>query len=142
MEVGVINWAAVLVAALVNFIAGFIWFSPIGFYPAWWRAIGRDPSQEPGQNQSMGAVFGMVIVAVFVQAILLALIVGLLKTATGDDLSLTSGLTIGAIVGLIGAAASLGHRLFSNQGLKVWIIEVASDVLNIALMGVVFSFFY
>jgi hypothetical protein len=141
MDLGSINWIAVLVAALVNFIAGFIWFSPIGFYPAWWRAIGRDPSQEPGQGQNMGAVFGMVTVAVFVQAILLALIVGVFKELNGD-VSLTSGLEIGAVVGLIGAAASLGHRLFSNQGLKVWIIEVASDVLNIALMGVVFSFFY
>lgn len=141
MDFGSINWIAVLAAALVNFIAGFIWFSPIGFYPAWWRAIGRDPSQEPGQGQNMGAVFGMVTVAVFVQAILLALIVGVFKELNGD-VSLTSGLAIGAVVGVIGAAASLGHRLFSNQGVKVWIIEVASDVLNIALMGIVFSFFY
>lgn len=141
MDFGTINWVAVLVAALVNFIAGFIWFSPIGFYPAWWRAIGRDPSQEPGQGQNMGAVFGMVTVAVFVQAIVLALLVGLYQSANGD-VSLGAGLALGAVVGVIGAAASLGHRLFSNQGIKVWIIEVASDVLNIALMGIVFSFFY
>lgn len=141
MDFGTINWVAVLVAALVNFIAGFIWFSPIGFYPAWWRAIGRDPSQEPGQGQNMGAVFGMVTIAVFAQAILLALVIGTLQAVYGD-ISLGEGIVDGAVVGLIGAAASLGHRLFSNQGLKVWIIEVASDVLNIALMGVVFSFFY
>ena len=141
MDLGTINWVAVLIAALVNFIAGFIWFSPIGFYPAWWRAIGRDPSQEPGQGQSMGAVFGMVTAAVFAQAILLALVIDLYKSANGD-VSLVTGLALGAVVGLIGAAASLGHRLFSNQGIKVWIIEVASDVLNIALMGIVFSFFY
>ena len=141
MDLGTINWEAVLIAALVNFIAGFIWFSPIGFYSAWWRAIGRDPSQEPGQGQNMGAVFGMVTAAVFAQAILLALVVDLYKSANGD-VSLVTGLALGAVVGLIGAAASLGHRLFSNQGVKVWIIEVASDVLNIALMGIVFSFFY
>jgi hypothetical protein len=141
MDFGTINWVAVLVAALVNFIAGFIWFSPIGFYPAWWRAIGRDPSQEPGQGQNMGAVFGMVTAAVFVQAILLALVVGLYESANGD-VSLGAGMALGAVVGVIGAAASLGHRLFSNQGIKVWIIEVASDVLNIVLMGIVFSFFY
>jgi len=141
MDFGTINWVAVLVAALVNFIAGFIWFSPIGFYPAWWRAIGRDPSQEPGQGQNMGAVFGMVTAAVFVQAILLALVVGLFESANGD-VSLGAGVALGAVVGVIGAAASLGHRLFSNQGIKVWIIEVASDVLNIVLMGIVFSFFY
>ena len=141
MDFGTINWVAVLVAALVNFIAGFIWFSPIGFYPAWWRAIGRDPSQEPGQGQNMGAVFGMVTAAVLVQAILLALVVGLFESANGD-VSLGAGVALGAVVGVIGAAASLGHRLFSNQGIKVWIIEVASDVLNIVLMGIVFSFFY
>ena len=141
MDFGTINWVAVLIAALVNFVAGFIWFSPIGFYPAWWRAIGRDPSQEPGQGQNMGAVFGMVTVAVFVQAIVLALLAGLYQSANGD-VSLGAGLALSVVVGVIGAAASLGHRLFSNQGIKVWIIEVASDVLNIALMGVVFSFFY
>lgn len=141
MDFGTINWVAVLVAALVNFIAGFIWFSPIGFYPEWWRAIGRDPSQEPGQGQNMNAVFAMVTAAVFVQSIVLALIVGLYQSANGA-VSLGAGLVLGAVVGVIGAAASLGHRLFSNQGIKVWIIEVASDVLNIALMGVIFSFFY
>ena len=130
-----------LVAALVNFIAGFIWFSPFGFYPAWWRAIGRDPSQEPGQGQSMGTVFGLTIVGVFVQAIFLALIIGVVNTANGA-VSLSDGLLAGLVVGVIGAAASLSHRLFSGQGLKVWIIEVASDVLNAVLMGVVFSFFY
>lgn len=141
MDIGSINWIAVLAAALVNFIAGFIWFSPIGFYPAWWRAIGRDPSQEPGQGQNMGMIFGLTTIGVFVQAIFLALIIGVVNTANGA-VSLTDGIVAGLVVGVIGAAASLSHRLFSGQGLKVWIIEVASDVLNAVLMGVVFSFFY
>ena len=49
-----------------------------------------------------------------------------------------NGLLAGLLVGIgFAAMSSLSHRLFAGQGFKVWIIEVASDVLNLTLAGLV-----
>ena len=60
--------------------------------------------------------------------------------AGGSDASPALGATVGLVVGVAGAMASLGHRLFGNQGVVVWIVEVGSDVLNLVLMGLVLSY--
>ena len=55
-------------------------------------------------------------------------------------ISLTSmiGLALGVV---FTAAGSLSHRLFGQQGFRVWLIEVGSDVLNYTLVGLVIGLF-
>jgi hypothetical protein len=55
-----INWIAVLLATLVSFISGFIWFGPKTFYPVWWKAMGKSDKEEPGSHQNMTVVFGTI----------------------------------------------------------------------------------
>ena len=58
-----------------------------------------------------------------------------------QEVTVGTGLLVGALVGAgIAAAASLGHRLFAGQGLKVWAIEVGGDILGLTLIGGVLSF--
>ena len=44
MDFGSINWLAVLLATIVSFVSGFIWFGPKTFYPVWWKALGKSPN--------------------------------------------------------------------------------------------------
>ncbi len=37
--------------------------------------------------------------------------------------------------------ASLSHRLFAGEGLKVWIIETANDAINLTIAGAIIAFF-
>ena len=130
-----INYVAVLIAALANFVAGFLWFGPKTMFPVWWRAMGRTTDDVPGTG-NMGLVFGLTLVGVLVQTFAIAVILGW-YAATGE-INLTSGAMVGAFVGVgSAAAASLSHRMFAGHGLKVWIIEVGSDVLNATLVGAV-----
>src|ERR1700693_3670509 len=39
-----VNYLAVLVAALVVFVLGWLWYSPLLFYKPWMRAKGIDPA--------------------------------------------------------------------------------------------------
>ena len=39
------------------------------------------------------------------------------------------------------AAGSLSHRLFSGQGIRVWLIEVGGDVVSLTLAGLVIGLF-
>lgn len=141
MSYSSIEWVGVLLAIVVNFTAGFLWFGPKTFYPVWMRAMGKAPNHNPGETQNMAVVFGLTLVGTIVQAIVLALIFDLLSRAN-DGVTVMMGIGAGLVVGIGVAATSLGHRLFAEHGLKVWLLEVGSDVLNFTLMGFILSLFY
>lgn len=137
-----IVWWSPLLAALIAFFVNFAWFNAKTFYPVWVRALGRDPSQAPEGNVSMGAAFGSVIVALLVQAYGLALVIAL-RESSGTAVGPIRGLVIGALVGIVFAAMpSLSHRLFSQQGFKVWLIECGADVVGLAAMGLVIGLWH
>jgi hypothetical protein len=131
-----LNWLAILVAWVVAFIAGAIWFGPKTFFPTWWKAMGRDANDmNVGGNPLV--LFGSTAIAALVQAVAVASVIHFYAAADpsfGPLTGLLTGLSLG--VGFA-AATSLSHRLFSSQNFKVWIIEVASDTLNLALMGLI-----
>ena len=132
-----INWIAVLLATLVSFVSGFIWFGPKTFYPVWWKAMGKSDKEEPGSHQNMAVVFGTIVVALFVQALFLSIVLSWFAASNGS-LTATSGALAGLIVGVgIVAATPLSHRLMGGHGFKVWALEVGNDVLNFVLMGLV-----
>jgi hypothetical protein len=108
-----INWLAVLVACVVSFVIGFLWFSPKAFYPMWWKAMGKSPDEAAMGSLPIGVVFGLTILAIVVQA-------------------------TGALMGVgFAAATSLSHRLFGGYSMKAWIIEIGQDIVCLAAMGLV-----
>ncbi len=132
-----IDWVSLLLATLISFISGFIWFGPKTFYPVWWKALGKTDKEEPGSNQNMVIVFGSIVVALFVQALTLFIVLDWYFSKAGSSSWLTGALA-GLIIGVgIVAATPLSHRLMSAHGFKVWIVEVGNDVLNFVLMGAV-----
>lgn len=132
-----ILWWSPLLGAVLAFFVNFLWFGPKTFYPVWVRALGRDPSDPSTSQISPGLAFGGTIVALLVQAYGVALIIGM-RVDAGVDVGPLRGLIIGALIGIVfAAAASLGHRLFSGQGLKVWLIEAGGDVAGLASIGLV-----
>ena len=60
MEEIQINYIAVLVAVVVNFFLGFIWYTPL-FGKAWAREMGFDPNAKPsGGEMAKGMIFMIV----------------------------------------------------------------------------------
>ncbi len=140
MDFSSVNFVAVLVAFLVSFVTGFLWFGPKTFFPVWWKAMGK--TGDPGEGADMKVVFASTAVAGLVSATGLALVFDVVARASGDLNALT-GFTTGLIVGVfVMAAPALSHRLFAGNGFKVWLLEVGADVLAFALMGIALSFFY
>jgi hypothetical protein len=131
----------IALATLSGLVVNLLWFSPRGFFPAWWRALGHTepiPTSAEGAP-SMVPTFAMTLAALITQSLVLTLALDLAAgaTAAGEP---TVGL--GALVGLvagagIAASSSLGHRLFSGQGVRVWAIEVGGDVASLTVMGAV-----
>jgi len=131
-----LNWLAILVAFIVLFAAGAIWFGPKTFFPIWWKAMGRKADDTPG-GSNMAVVYISTAVANFVQVVSLASVIYFVRLSD-PTFTWWNGLLTGLLLGIgFAAMSSLSHRLFAGQGFKVWIIEVASDVLNLTLAGLV-----
>jgi len=78
MDLGSVNWLAVIVCVVVAMISGFIWYHPKVFFAAWWEGIGK--SGEPGNPNPMIYVF--TIIAALVQAIFVSFMVNTMGSMT------------------------------------------------------------
>jgi hypothetical protein len=85
-------------------------------------------------------LFGGTIVGILVQTFTLGLVINSLQNA-GADISVADGAGNGLALGVgIAAFASLSHRLFGGENIKVWIIETANDALNLTVAGAIIAF--
>lgn len=131
MDLGPINWLAVVVCVVVSMISGSLWFNPKTFYPTWWKAIGRSERDAPGM-QNMGMVWGLTVLSSFVQATSVALMI---NTMGGKTLG--SGAMAGFMLWLgFVATTSLTNKLFAGQ-LKAWVLEQGNHLVNFLLFGAI-----
>ena len=136
-----INFVSILVAFGFSFVSGAIWFGPKTFYPIWMKERGIASGQLNSNQNKPVLLFGGTILGVLIQTLTLGLIINSLQTA-GTEIGISDGAGIGLALGLgIGAFASLSHRLFGGENIKVWIIETANDVLNLTVAGAIIAFF-
>ena len=136
-----LNWLGILVAFLFSFMSGAIWFGPKTFYPIWMRARGIASGQLTSQQNKPEILFGGTIVGILIQTLTLGFIITNLQKHQADF-----GLFDGALVGLalgvgIAAFASLSHRLFGGESIKVWVIETSNDAINLTVAGAIIAFF-
>lgn len=140
-----VTWVGVIISFILVFALNMTYFSPNVMYNRWSKALGQDPQRnaERGAGQNMAIPFVLTFIGLFAQAFVMDWVIQAANAIYGHDVSFIGGIGIGAGVGLgIAAAASLGHRVFSGQGLKVWAIEAGADILGLAVMGAVFSFWH
>lgn len=136
-----LNFVGVLVAFIVSFASGGIWFGPKTFYPVWMKAKGISSGQLTTQQNKPALLFGGTIVGVLVQTLTLGVIITSLQ-AHNPDFNVLNGACVGFALGVgIGMFASLSHRLFGGDSLKVWIIETANDAINLTIAGAIIAAF-
>ena len=64
-----INYVAILVAVVANFILGFLWYTPL-FGKLWAKELGLDTTQPPQQNEMIRGMAFMVIGSFFLAWVL------------------------------------------------------------------------
>ena len=141
MTIDGMNFLGLLVAFLFSFASGAIWFGPKTFYPVWMRARGISSGVLTTQQNKPILLFGGTLLGIAIQTLTLGIIINTMQKSQ-EDFSLVDGALIGAFLGVgIAAFASLSHRLFGGENLKVWIIETANDALNLTVAGALITFF-
>ena len=136
-----LNWFGILIAFLFSFVSGAIWFGPKTFYPIWMRARGIASGQLSSQQNKPVILFGGTILGILIQTLTLGLIITNLQKHQAD-FGMLDGALVGFALGVgIAAFASLSHRLFGGESIKVWIIETANDAINLTVAGGIIAFF-
>lgn len=126
-----LNWLAVLVAFVVSFVLGWLWYSQWAFFPAWSKADGL--TEEKMKSANMGAAFAGTALANLLGVVLLAMLMAALGTADAG-----SGAVLGAAVGLaFRGGAHVLHNGFAVRHWKVSLIDTAHDTLALALAGAI-----
>jgi hypothetical protein len=142
-----LNIWAIVVASVVNFGIGAIWFGPKTFYPMWINLMGREMPTEtiPMKASDTILMFGGTFVAQLVQVFTLAVIFELVNLA-GVVPTIGDGALIGFLFALgLGAFGSLSHRMFAQadyktlNSIKVWLIEVSQDVVALTAAGLILA---
>ncbi len=131
MNLGSINWLAVLVSVIASMVIGFVWYNPSVFYKPWLTTLGRRREDRP--QAAMTSLYVFTILASLVEAVALALA---LKTMGSS----------GAVAGAVGGAmiwlgfvapTNLVNKLFAGQGWKGWLIEAGDHLVYLLVAGAI-----
>ncbi len=137
MNLGAINWLAVIACVVVSMISGSLWYNPKTFFPMWWKGIGKGPNDTPG-SANMNLTWGLTLLSSLVQAVAMAWMVKAMGGLMPGGVSLITGLGTGFMLGLgFVAPTALTNKLFAGHGLKIWAIEVGNHLINFMLFGAI-----
>ena len=127
-----INWIAVIVAGIVAWVVGAIWYAPPVFGKRWMEMMGM--KMEPGKMpEGAGKALGGGIVLALVTAFFLALVLGFMKATTWMD-----GV-IGALLVWLGFVATHGATsiFFEKRPVAWYAITQAELAVSFLLMGLI-----
>jgi len=126
-----LNLPAVLVAALIGFVVGGLWYGPL-FGAAWMRSIGLDPAMaRNAPRPGMKRIFGFSFILQWVMALNLALF---MQGTIGAENGAFYGLHVGLF--LIAAALTI-NPLFEGRPRSYIAINAGYWVVTLTAMGLV-----
>ena len=124
-----INWLSVVVATVVAFMLGGLWYSKALFGNAWMQEVGL--TEEAVKNANMARTFGSTIILQIIAAIALSAFLG-------TDSTWQSGLHTGLWVGLFWITTAYGVTyLFEQRSLRIFLINAGYYVVLYAMMGTI-----
>ncbi len=128
-----LNWWAVIVSALIYFLLGWLWFSPVVFAKPWMAMRNFSAESMEQGRKRMPALMGGAAAVALILAIAMGVLVHKLNiTAPWGAIKL--GATVG--IGLFAAPTFTGYS-FQGQPLKLWAIESGYPVLGMIIVAVV-----
>lgn len=136
-----INMIAVLVAVVVNFILGFVWYTPL-FGKAWSKEMGFDPEEKPSSSVMIkGMVF--MIVGNFFFAYVLAHNIGAWSFVPGmDKMSLEASVASTAFFTWLGffLPGELGATVWAKNSWKLFFINTSYHLVSLAVVACILTY--
>ncbi len=130
MELAV-NWISVVVASLIGFVVGFLWYGPL-FGKPWMRSLGMDPEvMKNAPKSGMGRIFSIVFLLQWCMAFCLAMFLG-------PEVTTATGTLYGFLTGFAWVAFALAvNALFEQKPASYIFINGGYWTVTFTLMGAV-----
>lgn len=130
-----VNLFAVLVAAVLNMLIGFVWYHPKVLGTQWMKLSGVTAKDIEAGKSQMGKTYGMMMVAALVMAFVLGKFIQMAGATT-----IASGAMIGfwAWVGFV-ATVMLNTVMFEGRALKLYYLNVGYYFVAFLVMGAVLA---
>ena len=136
MHMHSLNWLAILVAAVVTMILGFLWYSPLLFAKAWTREMGYDPNDKTKMDEmrkSAGPAYAGSFVASLISAFTLALILhGMRAESLHFGIMASFHIWLGFV-----ATVQFTGALFAKQSMKLFAINTGYQLVCFLAMGAI-----
>jgi len=132
LDVGSINYLAVILSGLAICILGSVWYSPKVFWNTWQRLKGLKEVDLP----SVGKVMASSILMAIINSFLLAIIAGWTNINGWVE-----GLWLGLVVGLVIAGTSATNALYEGMKLKLYLITAGFHVISMIIAGIIIGIF-
>ena len=130
LDLGSINYIAVVVAIVINMALGAAWYSPLLFAKPWMAANGLT---EESISEAGSATKGYVVAVI--ASIVIAFAIALFAQASGVDTAV-EGLLLGLAAGLGFVATTLAASyIFESRPLKLYLINAGYPVVSFTLIG-------
>ena len=140
MHVPPVNWLAILVAGIVIFILGGLWYSPILFAKKWIAL--QNKTEEQMRAEAAGANMPLMYASAFITGLIIASAMALVFAHIANDMQMNAA--HGALLGFIlwlGFAASTSYAtaLFSGRPRQLWLIDTAYNLVSFVLAGIILA---
>ena len=130
MQYLAVNWLAVLVAAVVNMVVGFLWYGPL-FSRLFLRLVGK----REDEVESTPIVYVLGFVMGFVTTYVLAVII-----VSAGVTTWWGGAVTGAVVWIaIGTLTSANTIMYEDRKVGLWLLFSSYQLVVLAIAGVLFA---
>lgn len=128
------SYLAVLVASVVAFVIGFLWYSPLLFGRIWIKLMGFSKNEiRKAKNKNMT----LVMILGFLSTVVMAYFLNYLINSLGYTDAVSGGL-IGFIVWLgFLATTMLGSVLWEGKPFSLYLINTTHHLVNYVVMGAI-----
>jgi len=129
-----VNYLAVLVASVVGFVIGMLWYSPLLFGKMWVKLMGfSNKDMKKAKEKGMGKTMLVMFVSILVMSYVLSYFLGALNVSDAIG---------GAFVGFMAwigflATSMLGNVLWGGKPFSLYLIDVLHYLVVIVVMGAI-----
>ena len=140
MHYPAINYLAVLVAAIVIFVLGGLWYSPALFAKRWIALQNRTEEEMRAQAvaSNMPLMYFAAFVCAFIQAWVMAMVIGHMSQVA--DMSVGHAAIFSALLWLgFAGTTSYATALFSGKPRQLWLIDTMYNLVSFVLAGIILA---
>jgi hypothetical protein len=140
MHFPAINYLAVFVAAILIFVVGGLWYSPLLFAKRWIALQGRTEEQMRAQAaaSNMPMMYLAAFICAFIQASVMAMVIGHMSQVA--EMGIAHAAIFSALLWLgFAGSTSYATALFSGKPRQLWLIDSTYNLVSFVLAGIILA---